>query len=72
LKVIGTSSNEKNSFKKNNSFNGILLFGNESHGINKNLFKYVDEWLSINRIGNAESLNVSVATGIILNELTND
>ena len=72
LKVIGTSSNEKNSFKKNNSFNGILLFGNESHGINKNLFKYVDEWLSINKIGNAESLNVSVATGIILNELTND
>lgn len=70
LKVIGTSSNEKNNFKKNKSFNGILLFGNESHGISKNLLKYVDEWLSINKIGNAESLNISVATGIILNELT--
>ena len=32
----------------------------------------VDQWLSIKKIGEAESLNVAVATGIILNQLTND
>ena len=72
LKVVGTSSNKKNNFKKNNSFNGILLFGNESQGISENLSIYVDEWISIKKIGNAESLNASVATGIILNQLTSD
>ena len=72
LKVIGTSSNTKNNFKKNRSFNGVILFGNESHGISKNLSNYVDQWLSIKKIGEAESLNVAVATGIILNQLTND
>lgn len=72
LKVVGTSSNKKNNFKKNNSFNGILLFGNESQGISENLSVYVDEWISIKKIGNAESLNASVATGIILNQITAD
>ena len=61
-----------NNFKKNRSFNGVILFGNESHGISKNLSNYVDQWLSIKKIGEAESLNVAVATGIILNQLTND
>ena len=50
----------------------IDFFGNKSHGISKNLSNYVDQWLSIKKIGEAESLNVAVATGIILNELTND
>ena len=72
LKVIGTSSNTKNNFKISRSFNGVILFGNESHGISKNLSNYVDQWLSIKKIGEAESLNVAVATGIILNQLTND
>ena len=47
LKVIGTSSNTKNNSKKNRSFNGVILFGNESLGISKNLSNYVDQWLSI-------------------------
>jgi len=72
LKVIGTSSNTKSNFKKNKSFQGVILFGNESHGISKNLLNYVDQWLSIKKIGEAESLNVAVATGIIMNELTTD
>ena len=72
LKVIGTSSNTKSNFKKNKSFQGVILFGNESHGISKNLLNYVDRWLSIKKIGEAESLNVAVATGIIMNELTTD
>ena len=52
------------------AFNGVILFGNESHGISKNLSNYVDQWLSIKKIGEPESLNVAVATGIIKNHLT--
>ena len=72
LKVYGTSSNQNQNYKKNKNFSGILLFGSESHGISKNLIKYVDEWLSIKKVGSAESLNVSVATGILLNDLINN
>ena len=72
LKVYGTSSNQNQNYKKNENFSGILLFGSESHGISKNLIKYVDEWLSIKKVGSAESLNVSVATGILLNDLINN
>ena len=66
----GTSWTETNEI--NSARRGVILFGNESHGISKNLSNYVDQWLSIKKIGEAESLNVAVATGIILNQLTND
>ena len=48
---------------------GIILFGNESRGINKKLEKHINQWISIKKIGGAESLNVSVSCGIILNKL---
>ena len=48
---------------------GIILFGSESNGIRKSLNKYIDDWISIDKLGNAESLNVSVSAGIIVNHL---
>jgi TrmH family RNA methyltransferase len=45
--------------------NGILIMGSESHGISENLLSRADHKLTIPRVGDAESLNVSVATGII-------
>ena len=71
LKVFGTSSDQNKNYKKINNLKGIILLGSESHGISKNLIKYVDEWLSIKKVGNAESLNVSVASGILLNDIIN-
>lgn len=47
----------------------ILLMGSESNGINKDLEKYVTGKITIPKYGNAESLNVSMATGIILDNL---
>ena len=49
--------------------NGIILMGSESHGIAKELQNYATTLLTIPRFGNAESLNVSVATGIVLDSL---
>ena len=70
VKVYGTSNkNGKNISKKEKFSKGIVLFGSESNGIISSLKKYVDHWISINKFGGAESLNVSVSVGIILNEI---
>ena len=70
VKVYGTSNkNGKNISKKEKISRGIVLFGSESNGISSSLKKYVDHWISINKFGGAESLNVSVSVGIILNEI---
>ncbi|MCC5929048.1 MAG: RNA methyltransferase [Cyclobacteriaceae bacterium] len=44
---------------------GILLLGNESHGIHSSLEPYIDYKIGIPRFGAAESLNVAVSTGIL-------
>ena len=73
VKVYGTSNkNGKNISKKEKISRGIVLFGSESNGISSSLKKYVDHWISINKFGGAESLNVSVSVGIILNEIRKD
>lgn len=45
---------------------GILLLGNESNGISRDLEKLVKNKVSIPRVGLAESLNVATATAVIL------
>ncbi len=45
---------------------GILLLGNESNGIPKELTKYITEKITIPRFGGAESLNVAIAGAVIL------
>ncbi len=48
---------------------GLLLMGSESHGVNPNSLQFATHQVMIPRFGNAESLNVSVATGILLDTL---
>jgi TrmH family RNA methyltransferase len=48
---------------------GIVLIGNESKGIRKELVDLAHHQLTIPRIGRAESLNAAVATGIVLSHL---
>ena len=45
---------------------GLVLIGNESKGIDADLLVYDHQKISIKKYGAAESLNASVATGIIL------
>ena len=68
-KVFGTSVEGKNINKFSDAKNGIIVFGNESNGISTKLKKNIDKWLSIKKYGDADSLNVSVSVGIILNEI---
>ena len=48
---------------------GILILGNESRGISPSLEKLATRRIRIPKFGGAESLNVSVAAGIILSRL---
>jgi TrmH family RNA methyltransferase len=48
---------------------GFLVMGNESVGIRPNLLPFFTDSISIPRIGMAESLNVAISTGIILDNL---
>lgn len=47
---------------------GVLLLGNEGNGISVDLMECITHPISIPRFGKAESLNVSVAAGILVSE----
>jgi RNA methyltransferase, TrmH family len=49
---------------------GILMFGNESKGLSNKLIELANEKITIPQIGDAESLNIAIAAGIIMFELT--
>jgi TrmH family RNA methyltransferase len=49
---------------------GLIIIGNESKGIGEEINALVNEKITIPKKGKAESLNVAVATGIILSCLT--
>ncbi|MDJ1499838.1 RNA methyltransferase [Xanthocytophaga agilis] len=44
---------------------GIIVMGNEAHGIRPELESVIEKQISIPRFGSAESLNVAIATAII-------
>ena len=48
---------------------GILIIGNEANGVSDEVMNFVSEKINIPRIGEAESLNAAVATGIILSHI---
>ena len=48
----------------------IIIIGNESKGVRPELLQIASDTITIPRVGQAESLNAAVATGIILYELT--
>jgi RNA methyltransferase, TrmH family len=48
---------------------GLLLMGSESHGVSDESLQFATDKVTIPRFGKAESLNVSVATGILLDTI---
>ncbi|MFH1454918.1 MAG: RNA methyltransferase [bacterium] len=64
--VFGTFLNGENIHKTKFPSSGILVMGNESNGINKEIEKSITKKITIPAYGKAESLNVAIATAIIL------
>ncbi len=48
---------------------GLIVIGNESNGISAGVERFVTHRITIPRFGNAESLNASTATAIVLDNL---
>jgi RNA methyltransferase, TrmH family len=66
IPILGAFLNGENIHKISFPKSGILLMGNESRGINSEIEKYVTKKITIPSFGKAESLNVAIATAIIL------
>lgn len=69
LPVYGALLNGEDAFENGKIENGILIIGNESQGIRKEIKHFITKALTIPRFGKAESLNAAVATGIMLSHL---
>ncbi len=67
--IVGAVLDGKNIHEGNLPRRGVLLMGSESHGIAEELTQFITHHVTIPRYGKAESLNVSVATGILLDAL---
>ena len=50
----------------------ILILGNEARGISENIEGFINQKITIEGSGFQESLNVAVASGIILNHLNKE
>lgn len=67
--VYGALLKGESIFNISNIKEGILVIGNESKGIRSEVSEYITRAVTIPRLGEAESLNAAVATGIILSHL---
>ena len=66
--IIVSSLQTNNSIYDINYSQKILVIGNEANGVRKEIQDIADKKVKIPMIGKTESLNASVATGIILYE----
>ena len=69
--IYPTLLDGQNLFQTKDLNPGILIIGNEGKGIRPALLKKYEMALAIPKIGDAESLNAAVATGILLATLLN-
>ena len=69
IKIYSASLEGKNVKAFGKLKEGIIIIGNEANGVSKKVMELVNEKITIPRIGEAESLNAAVATGIILSHI---
>jgi tRNA G18 (ribose-2'-O)-methylase SpoU len=68
VKIIGLEQNKRSVDYKNAKLSqkNLIILGEEVSGIDKDLLDVCDEIVEIPMLGEKESLNVSVATGVLL------
>ncbi|UUM19569.1 MULTISPECIES: 23S rRNA (guanosine(2251)-2'-O)-methyltransferase RlmB [unclassified Mycoplasma] len=65
------NSNSVNHSQVNYNTPSLLIIGNEGNGISKSVLSVADQSVYIKQYGSVQSLNASVATGIILFDFAN-
>jgi len=68
-KILGTTTKGKDVSKFTFKENCLLIFGNESMGISKEISNLCDELITIPAFGSAESLNLASSASIFFYEL---
>lgn len=70
LPIYGALLEGDNIYTQSFERKGIILMGNEGKGISKSLYHMITSPIHIPKVGYSESLNVAIATGIILSEFS--
>lgn len=68
FKVVVTSLQTENTIYEINYNKKVIVIGNEAKGVEQKIQQMADEKVKIPMLGKTESLNASVATGIVLYE----
>lgn len=68
FKVVVTSLQAENTIYEINYNKKVIVIGNEAKGVEQKIQQMADEKVKIPMLGKTESLNASVATGIVLYE----
>jgi RNA methyltransferase, TrmH family len=69
LPVFGAMLDGENIYETNFGSEGLLVMGNEGNGLSAEVKALVNKAITIPRAGNAESLNVAIATAICCSEI---
>ena len=64
--IYGAFLEGENIHRSQLSNSAFIVMGSESHGISENISQFITHKITIPNFGHAESLNVAMATGIIL------
>lgn len=70
LKVYGALLDGQSIYQTVWADEGLIVMGNEGNGISDEIIALIDQAVTIPRIGQAESLNVAVATTIFCSEIS--
>jgi len=69
IPIFGALLDGSNIYKMEFGTEGVVIMGNEGNGLRPELIKLVQKAVTIPRSGNAESLNVGIATAIFCSEI---
>ncbi|SDP97797.1 RNA methyltransferase, TrmH family [Mucilaginibacter sp. OK268] len=69
LPIFGAMLNGENMYNTHFGTEGLLVMGNEGNGISAPVEQLITSAVTIPRAGNAESLNVAIATAILCSEI---
>ncbi len=70
LKVYGALRDGQSIYQTVWADEGLIVMGNEGNGISDEIIALIDQAVTIPRLGQAESLNVAVATTIFCSEIS--
>jgi TrmH family RNA methyltransferase len=69
LPIFGAMLNGENLYKTNFGTEGLIVMGNEGNGVRPEIAGLINKAVTIPRVGQAESLNVGIATALFCAEI---